>query len=99
MTFGPDGVVLSVAVSEPRFTVGEKDALLASRRAERAPRGPHGRLLAEATDPAHQYDWVVPKPTRDFAEAKRRAAIDAYRKKYPDTDHTSLLWSVRLPDE
>lgn len=94
VTFDPDGDVLSVTVSEPRFTPGEKALLLASRRAERDPRGEHGFLLSEAADPANQFAFHVPPPSRDWAQVKLNEAQAAYQKRFPDTDLGSLLWRV-----
>lgn len=94
VTLDGSGGVVSVAATRPRFTPGDVALLLASRRAERAPRGSHGHLLAEATDPAHQYDWKADLPTTDFAAAALKKAQDAYAKSYPDADMGSLLWRV-----
>ena len=92
VTYDADGNVLSVTVSEPRISRAEVEALLASRRLERQPRGDHGHLIADATDPSKK--WVVPKPKRDYAGEKLVKAKGEYRKLYPDADHSTLLWSV-----
>lgn len=96
VTYSPDGEVLSVTVSEPRFTPAEKAALLAARRSANAPRGSHGFLLAEASDPKNQFAFQVPPPSRDWAQAKLNEAHEAYRKRYPDADMDSLLWRVEM---
>lgn len=88
-----------MTVSEPRFSPGDVEALLASRRAERAPRGPHGHLLSDTTDPELASRWVVPKPSRDYLAQKLHAAQEQYRKQYPTSDQSSLLWSGRLQEE
>ena len=88
---------MSVSVSEPRFRPGDVDVLLASRRQELAPRNSHGVLMAEATDPKHQYDWVVDTPIRDHAALAVERASEAYRKLYGDDAHmSSLIFPVRL---
>lgn len=94
VTVDADGNVLSVAATSPRFTRRDVDLMLASRRAEQAPRGSHGLLLSEATDPAHQYAWKADLPTTDFAAAALKKAQDQYAKSYPDADMSSLLWRV-----
>lgn len=92
VTVGPDGEVLSVTVSEPRFTRAEKNALLASRRAERAPRGSHGLLLSEATDPGNQFAFKVPPPITDHAQVALSKAQEAYEKQHPGA--VGKLWRV-----
>lgn len=70
--------------------------LLEARRAVKAPRGRHGLLLSETTDPKYQGAWVVDPPVRDFAQEKLDDEMDAYRAEYPDTAKMeSLLWRVR----
>lgn len=89
--------MLTVAVTEPRFTAWERDLLLASRRADNAPRGRHGHLISEATDPATQGRWTVDLPTRDFAQEAIDREQTAYRKRWgDDADMDSLLWRVTL---
>ena len=94
VTYSPEGVVLSVTVTEPRFTVDEKARLLASRRSEAAPRGPHGRLIAEVTDPDNQFAYSVPPPVTDWAQKKLNEEQERYKKKYPNVDTTALLWRL-----
>lgn len=98
VTVGPDGAVLSVTVSEPRFSRADKYRLLASRRAEQAPRGPHGFLLSEATDPANQFKATVPPPITDHFQVALSKAQDAWRKKNPDADVSTRLWRVEMKD-
>lgn len=85
----------SVTAQESEWSQGDVDALIASRRAAQAPRGQHGRLLSEATDPALSDRWEVPLPKRDFAAAKLHAAQAKRRKDYPSEDASALLWTVR----
>lgn len=90
----------SVTVREPEYSEADLLAILASRREDQRPRGSHGRLLSEATDPANQYRYVVPLPTKDFAESALSKARAAYRKQYGDeAEMDSLLWTVELPDK
>lgn len=87
-------MVRAVTVSEPLWTPDDIAVALASRHAQNAPRGPHGLLLSEATDPAFHDQWVVPLPKRDFALKKQNEAQALRRKQYPDEDASSLLWKV-----
>lgn len=92
------GEVVSVTVTEPRFTPAEKAVLLEARRRALAPRGQHGHLLSDATDPKNQYRWRAPLPRQDYAQAEINRLQDEYRKKYPDADLSSYLWRVELDD-
>lgn len=84
-----------MSVCEPRFTPSEVAVLLASRRAENAPRGRHGHLLSEATDPESQGQWNVDLPATDFAQKRLNQEQDAYRKRWgEDADMDSLMWRV-----
>lgn len=83
---------MSVTTRESEYSDRDRALLLADWDAENAPRGSHGILMSEATDPATQYDWMVPLPTTDFVAAKIRAVQDAYSKQYPDADMRALLW-------
>jgi hypothetical protein len=95
-------LVCSVTVREAEFTPDEVATLLASRRADNAPRGDHGVLLSEATDPANDPSsrkatgrFVVPPPSVDFAALALKTAKDAWKKNWPDDDRP-LLWPVKL---
>lgn len=90
--------MLSVTVSEPRFTAEDKAILLASRRLENAPRGDHGILLSESLDPDNQFAFDVDPPVMDWATKKRNDFIDAYRKQYPTADMGALHIRVRKRD-
>lgn len=87
-------MVRSVTVSEPEFSADDLALLISSRRAERAPRGPHGVLLSEATNPDLQGEWEVPLPIQDFVEKKLKTVKDAYHKQYGDTAPAGLIWRV-----
>lgn len=84
---------------EPEYDEGDRAALFAARDEERAPRGRHGILISEATDPDKQYRWKVPLPTLDFAQAELDKAKKRYLKAYPDADADALLWRVELDDD
>lgn len=98
VTLGADGQLTSVTVTEARFTPGEVSALLASRRAQHAPRGPHGLLLSEATDPSNQFKFHVPEPITDHAQVPLSAAKADWAKKNPNTDPETRLWRVEKRD-
>lgn len=83
-----------VTVREPEYTDRDRALLLAGLAGRKEPRGSHGVTLAEATDPAHQYEWDVELPTMDFAQEALNRAIDKYKKAYPDADLSALLWKV-----
>lgn len=98
MTIGPDGEVLSVSTTQSRFTPIEVARLLASRRAENAPRGGHGILLTEATDPANKDAFTVPLPITDFAAKALRREQDAYEKRWGKDAMHDTLWRVQMKD-
>jgi hypothetical protein len=98
VTRDPDGNVLSVTTAEPRFTRDEVALLLASRRAENAPRGEHGLLLSEAMDPKNQFAFETTPPVMDWAQKTLNDARAAYRKKSPDADMTAVQIRVRKRD-
>lgn len=94
MTYAADGVVVSVTVQEPRFAPGDKALLLASRRADRAPRGRHGLLLSEATDPKNQFVYRVKPPITDWAQKAINVKKAEFLKANPTADADSLLWGI-----
>ncbi len=94
VTYSPAGEVLSVTVTEPRFTPEEKFLLLASRREDMRPRGGHGLLLSEATDPANADAYTVPLPLTDFAEKALSNAKKKYRDRWGADALDNLLWRV-----
>lgn len=98
MTIGADGEVLSVSATESRFTPREVACLLASRRAENAPRGSHGLLLSEATDPANKDTFTVPLPITDFAAKALRREQEAYEKRWGKDSMHDTLWRVQMRD-
>lgn len=89
------GRVASVVTTrEPEFTERDRLLILASRRADAAPRGSHGVLLSEATDPKNAYAFEVDLPTTDFAQKALNDAQETYQKQNEDVDMGVLLWSV-----
>lgn len=105
MTYSPDGDVVSVTVTESRFTPDEVTVLLASRRAEQERRGAHGHPLSESTsrdaDPSSfdaKYRYRVPSPTVDYAARALAQAQAERRKAYPNEDQSALLWRVVRDD-
>lgn len=98
VTLGADGEVLSVSATQSRFTPREVALLLASRRAEHAPRGSHGFLLSEATDPANKDAFTVPLPVTDFAEKALVRERKRYRDRWGDDALEATLWRVEKRD-
>lgn len=99
VTLGADGNVVSVTVTQPRFTPRERALLLASRRDEKAPRGRHGQLMSEATDPKNQFAYRGRGPVTDWAQKKLDEAEDAYKKSHPNADLGSMhFWVERIGD-
>ncbi|MBC8726063.1 hypothetical protein F6X37_32365 [Paraburkholderia sp. 31.1] len=80
---------------EPRFTPGEVAILLASRRAEREPRGRHGIPLAEALDPANQFAYEPVGPNVDWAQSTINEAEAAFEKNRAKGDHRAVMFGVR----
>jgi hypothetical protein len=84
-----------VTLREPEFSPDDVALLLASRLKDARPRGQHGVLLSEATDPGSRGQWEVPAPTTDFAQQALNRAQDEYKKRWGDrADMSVLLWHV-----
>lgn len=100
--YSPDGEVVSqtITVREPEFTPTDVAVMLESRRLDAQPRGPHGLLLRDATDPAMNPFSVdsrgrfVAEPVIDFAQDAIDRAKAARRKKVADGDDWALIWRV-----
>lgn len=88
-----------MTVTEPRFTPGETALLLASRRAEQAPRGSHGFLLSEAMDPKNQFAFRVPDPGMDWAAKALHDAQERREREYPNESMAGLMWRVEKRDQ
>lgn len=97
-TLDTEGRVVSVSVTQPRFTPRERALLLASRRAEKARRGQHGRLLSESTDAANQFAYTARGPITDWAQKKLNDVEAAYKKQHPDADMGALHFWVEKPE-
>ena len=83
-----------MTVREPEFSAWDLAVLLADRHDERLPRGRHGLLLAEATNPENKDAFEVDLPTTDFAQLALDRAQERYRKAWPGAEMGSLLWRV-----
>jgi hypothetical protein len=94
VTLDADGRVLSVTVTQSRFTPRERALLLASRREANAPRGRHGLLMSEATDAKNQFAYTARGPITDWAQKRLDDFEDAYKKKHPTADMGSLHFWV-----
>jgi len=92
VTLDVDGNLLSVSATEPRFTKEQVALLLASRRAESAPRGDHGLLLSETTDLANQFAYKVPDPIKDWAQV----AVDKKRAEWMKSHPETSGWLFRV---
>lgn len=97
-TYSPEGVLVSVAASEARFTAHEVGVLLAARRRARAPRGPHGHLMSEATDPKNVGKYKASTPVVDFAEQARIGMLDALEAEYGKEMSRYLTFGIELDD-
>lgn len=85
----------AVTVRESEFSPWDRLSLLKNVSDEKAPRGPHGLLISEVSDPDNQFAFEVPAPTMDWAQKALDDAQDAYRKKNPKASLGSLLWRVQ----
>lgn len=105
-----DGRVLeAVTEREAEFDAAQVALLVAHLRSETQPRGPHGVLLSEATDPAlDPAGWKpggprieVHGPKTDWVAQRLDREQKAYYEKYPNAPRDEHLWSVRIvkPDE
>lgn len=75
--------------------------LLAARRAALAPRGSHGLLLSDATDPSKRDKIQVPAPLHDFVHERIAREKEAYERRYPgahDWELSSKIWYAQIDD-
>lgn len=98
VTVDAHGEVVSLTVTEPRFSPRDVHVLLESRRLDAVPRGSHGFPLTEATDPNVRGRVRIPPPTVDFIQRDLNREQAAYSKAWPDADMDSLLWSAEVAD-
>lgn len=94
VTYGPDGEVLSVTVQEPRFTLQEKMLLVQARRRALAPRGPHGWLISEATDPKNFGRFKALPPVTDLVSKTIGDAVEAWENAHGEGSAKHLLFGV-----
>lgn len=89
----------SITTREAEFNDRDRALILASYERDTAPRGSHGVLIAEATDPrnnpasAESTGRFVAKPFSDFAQDAVDKAKKARRDAVGDDDWP-LLWVV-----
>ena len=98
VTYSPDGDVLSVTVSEPRFTVAEKMLLIEARRRARAPRGEHGWLMSVATDPKNAGRVKVGLPYTDFVAKAIGERVEAWEKENGEGSARYLIFNAELAE-
>lgn len=89
-------VVRAVTVREAEFSSWDRAVLLADRARALAPRGAHGLLLSETTNPENAGRYTVPLPTVDFAAKKLAAEKKKYAQQWGDESLTGTLWRVEL---
>lgn len=89
----------SVTEREPEWSRADVESLIAFREAQRV--GPHGHEMSVAVDPlgdpsnpAREWDWVVPLPVKDFAQEALDREKKRYSDTYPDADMGALRWRV-----
>lgn len=89
----------SVTERESEWSRSDVESLIAFMESQRV--GPHGHPMDEAVSPDgdpsnrdRKWDWHVPLPTMDFAQAALDRAKDGYKKSYPDADLGALRWRV-----
>ena len=83
--YDDDGrMVRAVTVREPEYTFLDRAWLLDSWKQANVPRGSHGWLMSEATDPANQGKFFVGPPTLDFAALAEIKAREDAEKVYKD---------------
>lgn len=85
----------SVTVRESEYNDRDRALIAASHAADDAPRGRHGILMSEATDPANQFAFEAVGPREDFAQSAINKAHDAFEKERPKEDHRSISFGVR----
>ena len=98
VTYSPTGEVLSVTVSEARFTVAEKMLLIEARRRARAPRGEHGWLMSDATDPKNAGRIEVGLPYTDLVAQAIGEAAEAWEKDNGEGSSRYLIFNAELKD-
>jgi len=85
----------SVTTREPEFDLWQVALLTGSHEIESAPRGPHGVLMSEATDPANQFRYKV-RTFTDYAEKAIGDHEERLDKQYPDANKHGRIFAVEL---
>jgi hypothetical protein len=88
--------VVGITVThEAEFSVTDR-ALLSAHKQLVADIGPHGIPMSEATDPANQFEFMVPEaPTTDWAAKALLDGQDAYYTKYKTASRHGHIWRVK----
>lgn len=94
-TLDAEGRVVSVTVTESRFTPEERALLIASRRAEQVLIGEHGLPLSEAMDDKNQFAYEGTGPRTDWAQKAIDDRVKAYKAQHPDADTHALRFGVK----
>jgi len=99
-------MVAAVTVREAEFSGWDRALFYDLWSREKEPRGPHGLLLSETTDPENQYAYDVPRnekgiptPATDYAQKALEDAQAEYRSRYPNEPMGSKLWRVRKKNQ
>lgn len=85
----------SVTTREAEYDLEQVALLIASHEIESAPRGSHGQLMSEATDPANQFRYKV-RTFTDYAEKAIGDHEELLNKQYPDANRHGRIFSVEL---
>ena len=96
-----DGMLVgSVTEREPEWSRTDVEALVAYLETQRV--GSHGYPMVEAispdgdpSNPERKWDWEVPLPVLDFAQAELDKVTKDYAKRYPDADMRALRFRVQ----
>ena len=99
-----DGLLVgSVTEQEPEWRRPDVEALIAHAESKRV--GPHGHPMdvalspdGDPSNPDRKWDWFVPLPPLDFAQAELDRVTKGYAEKYPDANMNALRFRVeRVP--
>jgi len=93
VTLDAAGEVVSVTVTQSRFTPAAVETLLASRRLEHG-YNEHGIPYVEAMDPENQFKFKAVGPRTDWAVEAVNRAQSMYREANKDVDMSALRWGV-----
>lgn len=92
-------MIEAVTEREPEYSRTDVEALIAYMETQRV--GPHGYSMTEAispdgdpSNPDRKWDWAVPLPVLDFAQAELDKVTKDYANRYPDADMRALRFRV-----